>query len=62
MIDKKLLRLLGDNQKYIFYTVALMVVGLFANITITACICRAMKLAVEYDTHSGGAIIFFGLR
>lgn len=59
MIDKKLLRLLGDNQKYIFYTVALMVVGLFANITITACICRAMKLAVEYDTHSGGAIIFF---
>ena len=58
MIDKKLLRLLGDNKKYIFYTVALMVVGLFANITITACICRAIKLAVEYDTHSGGAIIF----
>ena len=58
MIDKKLLRLLGDNKKYIFYTVALMVVGLFANITITACICRAIKLAVEYDTHSGGTIIF----
>ncbi len=58
MIDKKLLRLLGDNKKYIFYTVALMVVGLFANITITACICRAIKLAVEYDTHSGGAVIF----
>ena len=58
MIDKKLLRLLGDNKKYIFYTVALMVVGLFANITITACICRAIQLAAEYDTHSGGAIIF----
>ena len=58
MIDKKLLRLLGDNKKYIFYTVALMVVGLFANITITACICHAIKLAVEYDTHSGSAIIF----
>ena len=58
MIDKKLLRLLGDNKKYIFYTVALMVVGLFANITITACICSAIKLAVEYDTHSGGAIVF----
>ena len=58
MIDKKLLRLLGENKKYIFYTVGLMVVGLFANITITACICRAIKLAVEYDTHSGGAIIF----
>ena len=58
MIDKKLLRLLGNNKKYIFYTVALMVVGLFANITITACICRTIKLAVEYDTHSGGAVIF----
>ena len=58
MIDKKLLRLLGDNKKYIFYTVALMVVGLFSNITITACICHAIKLAVEYDTHSGGAVIF----
>jgi len=58
MIDTKLLRLLGENKKYIFYTVGLMVVGLFANITITACICRAIKLAVEYDTHSSGAIIF----
>lgn len=58
MIDKKLLRLLGDNKKYLFYTVALMVVGMFANITVTACICRAIKLAAEYDIHSGGAIIF----
>lgn len=58
MIDKKLLSLLGDNKKYIFYTVALMVVGLFANITITACICHAIHLAAEYDLHSGGATIF----
>lgn len=58
MIDKNLLRLLGNNKKYIFYTVALMVVGLFANITITACICRAVRLATEYDLHSGGTIIF----
>ena len=29
MIDKNLLRLLGDNKKYIFYTVGLMVLGLF---------------------------------
>lgn len=27
MIDKNLLRLLGDNKKYIFYTVGLMVLG-----------------------------------
>ena len=58
MIDKKLLRLLGGNQKYIVYTVALMVLGLFANITVTACICHAIRLAAKYDTHSGGSVLF----
>ncbi len=58
MIDKALLRLLGNNKKYIFYTVALMVVGLLANITITASICRAIDLAAHFDEYSGGAIIF----
>lgn len=58
MIDKKLLNLLGNNRKYIFYTVALMVVGLLANLTITASICRAIHLVAEYDLHSGGNIIF----
>ncbi len=58
MIDKQLLRLLGNNNKYIFYTVALMVVGLLANITITASICRAIELAIHFDEYSGGAIIF----
>lgn len=58
MIDKNLLRLLGDNKKYIFYTVGLMVLGLFANIGITASICWAIKLAIHYDAYSGGATIF----
>ena len=58
MIDKNLLRLLGDNKKYIFYTVGLMVLGLFANIGITASICWAINLAIHYDEDSGGAIIF----
>lgn len=58
MIDKNLLRLLGDGKKYIFYTVALMLLGLLANIGITASICWAVGLAVRYDEHSGGAIIF----
>ena len=58
MIDKNLLRLLGENKKYIFYTVALMVLGLFANIGITASICWAVGLAIHYDEYSGGAIIF----
>lgn len=52
MIDKKLLRLLGDNKKYIFYAVGLMVLGLFANITVTACICRAIELAVNFNEQS----------
>ena len=58
MIDKKLLALLGDNKKYIAYAVVLMVVGLLANVTVTAAICYAIKMAVEYDIHSGGAVIF----
>ena len=58
MIDKKLLNLLGNNRKYIFYTVGLMLVGLFANLTITASICRSIQLVAEYDLHSGGAIFF----
>ena len=58
MIDKKLLKLLGSNKKYIFYVVALMIIGLFANITITACICHSIRLAAEYDMYSGGGNIF----
>lgn len=58
MIDKNLLRLLGSNKKYIFYAVGLMVLGLFANIGITASICWAINLAIHYDEYSGGAIIF----
>ena len=58
MIDKNLLRLLGDNKKYIFYTEGLMVLGLFANVGITASICWAINLAIHYDEYSGGATIF----
>ena len=58
MIDKNLLRLLGDNKKYIFYTVGLMVLGLFSNVGITASICWAINLAIHYDEYSGGATIF----
>lgn len=58
MIDKNLLKLLGNNKKYIFYTVALMVPGLLANVGVTACICWAINLAVHYDEYSGGAAAF----
>lgn len=58
MIDKNLLRLLGDNKKYIFIAVALMVLGLFANVGITACICYEIHLAIHYNTYSSGIVIF----
>ena len=58
MIDKNLLRLLGGNKKYIFYCVGWMVLGLFANVGTTASICWAINLAIHYDEHSGGAVIF----
>lgn len=47
MIDKQLFKLLGGNKKYIFITVALQVLGLFANVGITVSICWAIKLLVE---------------
>ncbi|MDY6034178.1 MAG: ABC transporter ATP-binding protein/permease [Bulleidia sp.] len=52
MIDKKLLALLGENKKYVFYTVALMIVGLFANIAITASICYAIFLLSQYASYN----------
>ena len=55
MIDKKLLALLGDNKKYIFYTVGLMIVGLFANLAITASICYAIQYAAEYTSSGSNA-------
>ena len=42
MIDKELLKLLGKNKKYLVYIVALMVLSLFANVGVTACIVKAV--------------------
>ena len=55
MIDKDLLRLLGGNKKYIAFCVGWMVLGLFANVAITASLCWAIALAVRYN---GGAGVF----
>lgn len=49
MIDKQLLRLLGDHKKYIYYTVGLMILGLFSNVGITASICWAINLAIQAE-------------
>ena len=47
MIDKELMKLLGSGKKYIGYTVCSMVLGLCANLGITMCICRAIRIALE---------------
>ena len=49
MIDKELLRLLGDKKKYIVYTVISKVLGLCANLGITMCICEAIRLTLEHE-------------
>ena len=46
MIDKELFKLIGKNKKYIFIAVALQVLGLIANVGITACICWTVNLAI----------------
>lgn len=48
MMDKELFRLIGENKKYIFYVVALMVLGLLSNIAITASICWAIYILTEH--------------
>ena len=55
MINKKLLALLDENKKYIFYAVGLMIVGLFANLSITASICYAIQYAAEYASSGSDA-------
>ncbi len=47
MLDKKILELLGENKKYIYYTVAFMLASLFANLSITASICYSIYLVVQ---------------
>ena len=47
MFDKELLKLIGGNKKYVVYTVLLMVLGMLANIGITASICWAVYLLIE---------------
>lgn len=47
MIDKELFSLLGKNKKYIFIAVALQALGLIANVTVTACICKALQMLID---------------
>lgn len=50
MIDKQLLKLIGGNKKYIFIAVALQILGLLANIGITASVCLTIYLLIIAST------------
>lgn len=47
MFDKELIKLLGTNKKYVVHVVLLMILGMLANIGITASICWAVYLLIE---------------
>ena len=47
MFDKELIKLMGENKKYVVYVVLLMILGMLANIGITASICWAIYLLIE---------------
>ena len=47
MFDRQLLKLIGGNRKYVVYTVLLMVLGMLANIGITASVCWAVYILIE---------------
>ncbi len=47
MLDKELFRLIGGNKKYIYLAVVAMMLGLIANIAVTACICFAICLLTQ---------------
>ena len=47
MFDKELMQLIGANKKYVAYTVLLMVLGMLANIGITASVCWAVYFLIE---------------
>ena len=47
MFDKELIRLIGAHKKYVMYSVLLMILGMLANIGITASICWAVYLLIE---------------
>ena len=47
MFDKELMQLIGGNKKYVVCTVLLMILGMLANIGITASVCRAVYFLIE---------------
>ena len=47
MFDKELIKLMGENKKYVAYVVLLMILGMLANNGITASVCWAVYFLIE---------------
>lgn len=47
VLDKDLLRLLGENRKYVFYAVGYQLLGMACNVAVTACICYSIWLLMR---------------
>lgn len=58
MIDKNMFQLLGNGRKYIVWVVSLMLLGLAANLVVTACICRMIWLAAGSGENRQTAEVF----
>ncbi len=58
MIDKKLLNLLGEDKKYIFKAVKLMIVGLLSGVAVTAALCMAVLAAMDFNRQTDTYIEF----
>lgn len=58
MIDKNMFQLLGNGRKYIVWVVSLMLLGLAANLVVTACICRMIWLAAHFGENRQTAEVF----
>ncbi|HQC54835.1 MAG TPA: ABC transporter ATP-binding protein/permease [Clostridia bacterium] len=64
MLDKGLFELLGKEKKYVGYITIIDLIGMLANVAVTACICLSIGLAIKrsdevlrYVTYIGIALI-----
>jgi len=60
MLDKELLKLIKGNRKYIAYATLIQIVGMLANIGITAAICFGIYIAA-FDADNSRLILAFSL-
>lgn len=60
MIDKRLIKFLGSDIKYVFVSDFAMIIGFLSNILFTACICKIIQLILENKPFEE-YYLFFGL-